>query len=186
MIGPDDLKFRSCLTLFGKVASDNSDRMLFIEALDQFYGGEPDSRTLEPLSMLRSQKYSPKEWMRTRQPGKTELTAAQLKPGIGQTAAALYRVTCARSSAPMSTRDIADAFARHPPRATPGLGNLASPQTRFLMGDERVPRSSRRVKQSKRSLFDSHYCGLAPRSLSKTASIGPSDKMLPWLAREGA
>jgi hypothetical protein len=30
--------------------------------------------------------------MRRRQPGKTELTAAQLKPGIGQTAAALYRV----------------------------------------------------------------------------------------------
>src|SRR5262249_36315728 len=26
----------------------------------------------------------------------------------------------------------------------------------------------------------------APRSLSKTASIGPSDKMLPWLATEGA
>ena len=38
---PDDLKFRSCLTLFGQVASDNSDRMLFIEALDQFYDGEP-------------------------------------------------------------------------------------------------------------------------------------------------
>jgi len=56
---PDDLKFRSCLTLFGKVASDNSDRMLFNEALDQLYGGEPDSRTLELLSMLRSQKYMP-------------------------------------------------------------------------------------------------------------------------------
>jgi uncharacterized protein (DUF1810 family) len=56
---PDDLKLRSCLTLFGQAASDNSDRMLFIEALDQFYGGEPDSRTLELLSMLRSQKYSP-------------------------------------------------------------------------------------------------------------------------------
>jgi len=56
---PDDLKFRSCLTLFGQVASDNSDRMLFIEALDQFYDGEPDRRTLELLSMLPSQKYSP-------------------------------------------------------------------------------------------------------------------------------
>jgi uncharacterized protein (DUF1810 family) len=55
---PDDLKFRSCLTLFGQVASDNSDRMLFIEALDQFYDGEPDPRTLELLSMLPSQKYS--------------------------------------------------------------------------------------------------------------------------------
>lgn len=46
---PDDLKFRSCLTLFGQAASDNSDRMLFGEALDQFYGGEPDPRTLELL-----------------------------------------------------------------------------------------------------------------------------------------
>src|SRR5258705_9783522 len=56
---PDDLKFRSCLTLFGQVASDNSDRMLFIEALDQFCDGEPDPRTLELLSMLPSPKYSP-------------------------------------------------------------------------------------------------------------------------------
>jgi len=46
---PDDFKFRSCLTLFGQAASDNSDRMLFAEALDQFYGGEPDPRTLELL-----------------------------------------------------------------------------------------------------------------------------------------
>ena len=53
---PDDLKFRSSLTLFGQVASDHSDRMLFTEALDQFYGGEPDPRTLELLSTLPSQK----------------------------------------------------------------------------------------------------------------------------------
>jgi len=33
----------------GQAASDNSDRMLFTEALDQFYGGEPDPRTLELL-----------------------------------------------------------------------------------------------------------------------------------------
>ena len=46
---PDDLKFRSCLTLFGQAVSDNSDRMLFAEALDQFYGGEPGPRTLELL-----------------------------------------------------------------------------------------------------------------------------------------
>jgi len=46
---PDDLKFRSCLTLFGQAASDDSDRMLFTEALDQFYSGEPDARTLELL-----------------------------------------------------------------------------------------------------------------------------------------
>jgi uncharacterized protein (DUF1810 family) len=46
---PDDLKFRSCLTLFREAASNNSDRLLFTEALDQFYGGQPDRRTLELL-----------------------------------------------------------------------------------------------------------------------------------------
>jgi uncharacterized protein (DUF1810 family) len=46
---PDDLKFRSSLTLFAKAASDNSDRALFQEALDQFYNGMPDPRTLELL-----------------------------------------------------------------------------------------------------------------------------------------
>jgi len=46
---PDDLKFRSSLTLFAKAASDNSDRMLFQEALDQFYNGMLDHRTLELL-----------------------------------------------------------------------------------------------------------------------------------------
>ena len=47
---PDDLKFRSCLTLFREAASDNSDRILFTEALDQFYYGEPDARTLGLLA----------------------------------------------------------------------------------------------------------------------------------------
>ena len=46
---PDDLKFRSCLTLFCEAASDKSDRSLFVEALNQFYDGEPDPRTLELL-----------------------------------------------------------------------------------------------------------------------------------------
>ena len=46
---PDDLKFRSCLTLFAQAASDDTDRSLFTEALDQFYGGKADSRTLELL-----------------------------------------------------------------------------------------------------------------------------------------
>jgi len=46
---PDDLKFRSCLTLFTEAASDGSDRMLFKEALNQFYNGMPDPRTLELL-----------------------------------------------------------------------------------------------------------------------------------------
>jgi len=46
---PDDLKFRSCLTLFREAASDHSDRALFAQALDRFYRGQPDGRTLELL-----------------------------------------------------------------------------------------------------------------------------------------
>ena len=46
---PDDLKFRSCMTLFREAASDHSDRALFAQALDQFYRGGADSRTLELL-----------------------------------------------------------------------------------------------------------------------------------------
>ena len=45
----DDLKFRSCLTLFVQAASDDTDRSLFTEALDRFYGGSADPRTLELL-----------------------------------------------------------------------------------------------------------------------------------------
>jgi uncharacterized protein (DUF1810 family) len=44
---PDDLKFRSCQTLFRDAATENSDRALFTRALDQFYAGQPDDRTLE-------------------------------------------------------------------------------------------------------------------------------------------
>ena len=47
---PDDLKFRSCLTLFREAAFDNSDRALFSETLNQFYDGRPDARTLELLA----------------------------------------------------------------------------------------------------------------------------------------
>jgi len=39
----DTLKFRSCMTLFEKVASDKTP---FTEALKKFYRGEPDARTL--------------------------------------------------------------------------------------------------------------------------------------------
>jgi uncharacterized protein (DUF1810 family) len=46
---PDDLKFRSCLTLFRQAASEDFDRTLFTEALDQFYRGGADARTLELL-----------------------------------------------------------------------------------------------------------------------------------------
>ena len=44
--GIDALKFRSSLTLFEAVADDPA---LFAEALDAFYAGERDARTLELL-----------------------------------------------------------------------------------------------------------------------------------------
>jgi uncharacterized protein (DUF1810 family) len=40
---PDDLKFRSCLSLFALAAPDEP---LFRACLDRFYGGVPDPRTL--------------------------------------------------------------------------------------------------------------------------------------------
>jgi uncharacterized protein (DUF1810 family) len=43
---PDDLKLRSCLTLFAR-ASDGE--ALFERALQTYYHGEPDERTLELL-----------------------------------------------------------------------------------------------------------------------------------------
>jgi uncharacterized protein (DUF1810 family) len=46
---PDDMKFRSCLTLFREAAHETADRELFGKALDQFYKGQPDTLTLELL-----------------------------------------------------------------------------------------------------------------------------------------
>ena len=46
---PDDVKFRSCLTLFRAAADDPEDQALFDEALACFYAGEPDRRTLALL-----------------------------------------------------------------------------------------------------------------------------------------
>jgi uncharacterized protein (DUF1810 family) len=46
---PDDLKFRSCLTLFREAASEHSDRELFTNALNRFYQGQADARTLALL-----------------------------------------------------------------------------------------------------------------------------------------
>jgi uncharacterized protein (DUF1810 family) len=43
---PDDLKFRSSMTLFASVASDNQ---VFQDALDKYFGGEPDPLTLDRL-----------------------------------------------------------------------------------------------------------------------------------------
>jgi uncharacterized protein (DUF1810 family) len=40
---PDDLKFRSCVTLFGLAAPQDD---LFRRCLDRFCGGEPDHRTV--------------------------------------------------------------------------------------------------------------------------------------------
>lgn len=43
---PDDMKFRSCMTLFGKASPETP---VFREALERFFGGERDPRTLEAL-----------------------------------------------------------------------------------------------------------------------------------------
>jgi uncharacterized protein (DUF1810 family) len=43
---PDDLKFRSSMTLFAHAADDNT---VFQEALDKYFGGEFDPLTLERL-----------------------------------------------------------------------------------------------------------------------------------------
>lgn len=44
---PDDMKFRSSLTLFGYVAPDNP---LFEQALNKYYEGQRDTRTLAIVS----------------------------------------------------------------------------------------------------------------------------------------
>jgi uncharacterized protein (DUF1810 family) len=50
---PDDLKFRSCLSLFAHTASNEDDRTLFKRALDQFYEGKPDPRTDQLIATTR-------------------------------------------------------------------------------------------------------------------------------------
>jgi uncharacterized protein (DUF1810 family) len=50
---PDDLKLRSCLTLFAQ-ASPLPDSRAFGEALAKYYRGEPDPRTLELLTSSAS------------------------------------------------------------------------------------------------------------------------------------
>jgi uncharacterized protein (DUF1810 family) len=45
---PDDLKFRSSMTLFANIASDNP---LFAAALQKYFAGEPDNRTVELLQL---------------------------------------------------------------------------------------------------------------------------------------
>lgn len=43
---PDDLKFRSCMTLFARATEDNQ---VFKDALRKYFGGEPDELTLARL-----------------------------------------------------------------------------------------------------------------------------------------
>jgi len=43
---PDDLKFRSCMTLFAHATADNQ---LFMDALQKYFGGKSDLLTLERL-----------------------------------------------------------------------------------------------------------------------------------------
>ena len=43
---PDDMKFRSSMTLFAQAASDNP---AFIQALEKYFDGEPDAETLKRI-----------------------------------------------------------------------------------------------------------------------------------------
>jgi len=43
---PDDLKFRSSMTLFARVAPETP---IFSEAIEKYFGGEPDPITMELL-----------------------------------------------------------------------------------------------------------------------------------------
>ena len=47
---PDDEKFHSCLTLFHAAATEDADKILFKQALDAFFGGDPDRQSLQLLS----------------------------------------------------------------------------------------------------------------------------------------
>jgi uncharacterized protein (DUF1810 family) len=44
--GPDDLKFRSSMTLFAQVCKDNQ---IFVDAINKYFGGEFDPLTLDRL-----------------------------------------------------------------------------------------------------------------------------------------
>jgi uncharacterized protein (DUF1810 family) len=47
---PDNLKFRSSMTLFANAADDNR---IFLDALKKYFAGEPDAKTLELLGVKR-------------------------------------------------------------------------------------------------------------------------------------
>ena len=44
---PDTMKFRSSITLFAHVSSGSN---VYVDALEKYYGGQPDHLTLEMLS----------------------------------------------------------------------------------------------------------------------------------------
>jgi uncharacterized protein (DUF1810 family) len=48
---PDDMKFRSCMTLFEQAATD---KQPFAEALEKYFNGERDALTLEQLRRVPS------------------------------------------------------------------------------------------------------------------------------------
>jgi uncharacterized protein (DUF1810 family) len=50
---PDDLKLRSCLTLFQAAATSDEDSALFAAALAKFFQGKPDAATLDILEPRR-------------------------------------------------------------------------------------------------------------------------------------
>jgi uncharacterized protein (DUF1810 family) len=45
---PDHLKFKSSMTLFAQAGPDNEP---FVKALDKYFGGQPDGKTLERLKL---------------------------------------------------------------------------------------------------------------------------------------
>ena len=47
---PDDLKFRSSMTLFAQTPSDNPEDDIFTQALNHFFDGAPDLATLDLLA----------------------------------------------------------------------------------------------------------------------------------------
>jgi len=46
---PDDLKFRSSMTLFAKAAEISEEDLVFSQALDKYFGGKEDAGTVERL-----------------------------------------------------------------------------------------------------------------------------------------
>jgi uncharacterized protein (DUF1810 family) len=52
---PDDLKWRSCMTLFAEAAPEEP---VYREALQKYFAGEPDPRTLEILTTCSNRQIS--------------------------------------------------------------------------------------------------------------------------------